>query len=52
MHLISKHDRKYRKVIHVEIKVSCAICKLAHGVNVLICGELFAIGRFIIAFAL
>jgi hypothetical protein len=39
-------------MIHVEIKVSCANCKLAHGVNILICGEFFAIGRFITTFAL
>jgi hypothetical protein len=38
--------------IHVEIKVSCEIYKLAHGVNILICGEIFAIGRFSATFAL
>jgi hypothetical protein len=52
MHLISKHDTKVKKVIHVEFKVFCAIYKLAYGVNILICGEFFAIGKFITTFAL
>ncbi len=50
--LISKHDTKYRKVITIEIKVSCAIYKLAHGANTLTCSELFTIGRSTIAFVL
>lgn len=46
--LISKHDTKHRKAITVEIKVSCAIYKLAQGVNIVTCSELFTIGRSII----
>jgi hypothetical protein len=44
-----KHHTKYRKVIPIEIGVSCAIYKLAQGGNILTCSELFAIGRSIIA---
>ncbi len=47
--LLSKHDTKYRKVILVEIEVSCVIYKLAQGGNILAYSELFAIGRSIIA---
>jgi len=50
--LISKHDTKYRKVITIEINVSCAIYKPAHGVNTLTCSELFTIRRSTIALML
>ncbi len=50
--LISKYDTKYKKVIIVEIMVSCAIYKLAHGVNILTCSELFTIKKSTIAFVL
>ncbi len=50
--LLPKHDTKYRKVILVEIKISCVVYKLAQGGNILACSELFTIGRSIIAFML
>jgi hypothetical protein len=50
--LLSKHDTKYGKLILVEIKVSCAIYKLAQGGNILVCHELFTIGRSITALVL
>jgi len=40
-----KQNTQYQSAIHVEIWVSCAMYKLAHGVNFLICNELFAIGK-------
>jgi hypothetical protein len=40
---ISKQGTKYKKIILVHIQVSCAIYKLAQGVNILTCSELFAI---------
>jgi hypothetical protein len=39
---------KYKKVIPIEIQVSCAIYKLAQGANILTCNELFAIWCFTI----
>jgi hypothetical protein len=45
---ISKQGTKYKKRILVHIQVSCAIYKLAQGVNILTCGELFAIGCSIV----
>ncbi len=50
--LISKHDTKYREVITIEIKVSCAIYKLVHGANTLTCSELFTIKRSTLALML
>ncbi len=45
---ISKQGTKYKKIILVHIQVSCAIYKLAQGVNILTHSELFAIGCSII----
>ena len=43
--LIEKKNTRYRAAIPVEIRVTCAIYKPAHGANILTCSELFAIGR-------
>jgi hypothetical protein len=40
-----KQDTQYQRVIPIEIWVSCAIYKLAHGTNLLMCNELFAINK-------
>jgi hypothetical protein len=40
-----KQDTQYRKVFPIEIWVLCAIYKLAHGTNLLMCNELFAISK-------
>jgi hypothetical protein len=45
---ITKLDTKYKKAILVEIKVSCAIYKLAQGANILTCSEHFVIRRSIV----
>ncbi len=45
---ISKQGTKYKKIILVHIQVSCAIYKLAQGVNILTCSELFAIGSCVL----
>lgn len=43
--LIQKHDMKYKLDIPMELCVAYAIKKLSQGVNLLVCSELFAIGR-------
>jgi hypothetical protein len=43
--LIAKQDTSYKKLIPMEIRVVCAIYKLAQGVNFFICFELFAMGN-------
>jgi len=40
--VLLKQNTMYHNVMHVEIKVSCAIFKFAHGVSFLVCNELFA----------
>jgi hypothetical protein len=42
---VSKEDMKYRKAVPPEIRVYCCLYKLAHGMNLLHCSELFAVGR-------
>jgi hypothetical protein len=44
--LLLKHESWYRNVIHVEIRVSYVIYKLAHGANFLVCTYLFIIKKF------
>jgi hypothetical protein len=41
---ISKQDMKYKKVISIEIQVSCAIYKLAQGANILTCNDFLPFG--------
>jgi hypothetical protein len=43
--LIQKHDMKYKLDIPMELCVAYAIKKLSQGVNLLVCSELFAIGK-------
>jgi hypothetical protein len=50
--MLTKQNTQYQSAIHVEIWVSCAIYKLAHGVNFLICNKLFAIGKSIVSLML
>jgi hypothetical protein len=41
---------KYQFVIQMEVCVTCAIYNLAQGVKLIICSELFIIGRSTISF--
>lgn len=43
--VIQKQETKFRVAIPVEVRVCCAIYKLAQGANIGVCSELFAIGR-------
>jgi len=45
-------NTKCIKAIHVEIRVSCVIYKLAHGYNFVIFIKLFAIGKSIVSLVL
>ncbi len=47
-----KQDIRYKKTILMEIQVSCAIYKLAHGANFFICNDLFAIRKSIVTLML
>ncbi len=47
-----KTHTKYRKVVLVEIWISCVIYEVVHGVNVLICSELFMVGKSIVSLVL
>ncbi len=47
-----KTHTKHRKVVRVEIWISCVIYKVVHGINVLICNELFIVGESIVSFVL
>lgn len=47
-----KTHTKHRKVVLVEIWISCVIYKVVHGVNVLICNELFIVGESIVSLVL
>jgi hypothetical protein len=42
--LITKKDTMYKFAIRVEVRVACVIHKFFHGLNMLTCNELFAIG--------
>ncbi len=50
--MLMKQNTQYQNAIHVEKWLSCAIYNLAHGVNLLICKECFAIGKSIVSFML
>jgi hypothetical protein len=50
--MLMKKNTHYQNVIPMEIQVLCAIYKLAHGVNFLICNELFVIGKSIVSLML
>ena len=42
---IRRRDTNYRLAIPVTVRMACTLFKLCHGVSLLICSELFAIGR-------
>jgi hypothetical protein len=42
---VQRHDTRYRIAIPVLIRVACTLFKLAHAASLLICSEMFAIGR-------
>jgi hypothetical protein len=50
--LLLKHDTQYKNGIPIEIWVSCAIYKLVHGDNFLVCSKLFTIGKSIMLLVL
>lgn len=42
---LKKKDTRFRLSIPVIIRVACSLFKLAHGCSLLLCSELFAVGR-------
>lgn len=42
---IKKRDTKYRLAIPVPVRLACTLFKLSHGASLLICSEMFAVGR-------
>jgi hypothetical protein len=50
MPLIQNENIKYCFVIPIEVHITCAIYKFSQGVNLLLCNELFVIGRSTIYF--
>jgi hypothetical protein len=50
--MIVKKDAKYCLAIPMEVWVTCVIYKLSHGSNLLICSELFVIGRLMMGLVL
>ena len=42
---VQQENTKYRLAIPVLIRVACTLFKLAHGANLTVCSEMFAIGR-------
>lgn len=46
---ICKKDMKYRLAVPVPVRLACVLFKLSHGVNFLICSEMFAVGRSIVS---
>jgi hypothetical protein len=49
---IERRDTWYRCAVPVEIRVTAALYKLAQGVNILTCSEVFAIGRSMVGRAI
>lgn len=50
--LIAKKDTKYRRAIPVAVRVACVLYKLANGSSLLVCSELFAMGKSTISLAI
>jgi hypothetical protein len=44
-----KHITWYKLFIVVEVRVACALYKIAQGCNMLICNEMFVVGQWIIS---
>jgi hypothetical protein len=44
-----KKDTKYQKAIPMRVRVACTLYKLVHGASLLICSELFAMGKSIVS---
>jgi len=42
---VQKKNTKYRLAIPVLIRVACTLFKLSHGSNLIVCSEMFAVGR-------
>jgi len=42
---MQKHDTNYKCIVLVNIRVTCALYKLAHALEYLQCNEFFAIGK-------
>lgn len=43
--MLQKNDIKYRVAIPIEIRVACTIYKLAQGISLMICLEMFVIAK-------
>ena len=42
---ISKKNTRYRLAVPVLVRVACTLFKLSHGASLLLCSEVFAVGR-------
>lgn len=49
---MEKEKTRYRLAIPVLIRVACTLFKLAHGANMTVCSEMFAIGRSTVSMVL
>ena len=43
--VVKKKDTRYQAAVPVTVRVACTLFKLSHGATLLICSELFALGR-------
>ena len=41
---VEKQDTKFRRPVHVLVRVACTLYKLTQGASLLICSEMFAVG--------
>lgn len=49
---VQRENTRYRLAIPVLIRVGCTLFKLAHGANMTVCSELFAIGKSTVSMVL
>jgi hypothetical protein len=49
---IERRDTRYQCAVLVEIRVTVALYKLAQGVNIFTCSEMFAIGQSMVGLAI
>jgi hypothetical protein len=49
---VQKQDTKYRMAVPVLVRVACTLFKLIHGASLLICSEMFVVGRSTISLIL
>jgi hypothetical protein len=49
---VQKQDTKYRLTVPVLIRLACTLFKLTHGASLLLCSEMFAVGKSIVSMIL